>query len=124
MSESIELAVSFSSTKFATDSDTWRTQTGEMISELTRGGLSVRKEQSVSPGSRGGIAEVILALGSAGAFSAAMTMFKVWVKRDQTRAVEFRYHAKDRKGSDVVLTLKADQMSDDALKALLEKFER
>ena len=70
MTNSSEMLVNLDSEKFNTDSDAWLSQTAELISDLMKNGISLRKQHTIAPGSRGGLAEVIIDLGTAGAFTA------------------------------------------------------
>jgi hypothetical protein len=69
------------------DADDWRwlEQLGKLKLSLQQQVGNVRQEEIPSPGQKGGAVELIVALGSAGAFTAAIEIFKAWVGRDPTR---------------------------------------
>jgi hypothetical protein len=119
----IDLAIETSSDKFDADSAAWSGQVAQLIASLKSEGVSLREERVATPGQRGGVAEVIMALGSAGAFTAAVTVIRAWLERDKSRKVHIKYRAQGSGDSDVSFDLSADRMSDEALKKLISKLQ-
>src|SRR6185312_1395570 len=70
--------------------DRWRAQVASFTTEL---GAVVDTTQRVRPvgGTKGGITEVIIALGSAGVFTATVECLRAWLSRDRGRRVELRW---------------------------------
>jgi hypothetical protein len=120
--DGLEVVVQLGSDKFALDSEAWRAQTAPLFSELRRSGFSLRKDHEPMEGQRGGAAELILALKSAGALTAAVAVFRAWLDRDTSRRVVLRHRATTKDG-EIVIDLRADKMNNEAIKALLSKLE-
>jgi hypothetical protein len=68
----------------------WESQVQGLLSSLEANAGEVRKEVTPVPGQKGGVVEIIIALGSAGAISAAVQVFKQWLDRDTTRSITIR----------------------------------
>jgi hypothetical protein len=66
----------------------WESQVQGLLESLKANVGEVRKEVTPVPGQKGGIVEIIIALGSAGAITAAVQVFKHWLDRDTTREIE------------------------------------
>lgn len=83
----LEVELIAKSGRFDEQDDRWAAQVSQLIRELRQEGASVRIDQTPIPGSKGGVEAVILTLGSAGAFTAAVEVFKAWLARDRTRSL-------------------------------------
>lgn len=68
----------------------WESQVQGLLDSLKANVGEVRKEVTPVPGQKGGVVEIIIALGSAGAISAAVQVFKHWLDRDSTRSITIR----------------------------------
>jgi hypothetical protein len=73
------------SDKFDGEDPRWLGQVNDLYRELKQSVDGFRKESTTAPKGKGVAETVILALGSAGAFSAAVTCFKAWLGRDKHR---------------------------------------
>jgi len=102
----LELAIEARSSKFAADNDGWRDQAQTLYVGLGQAGAGVRVESRTSPGKKGDVSSVIVALGSAGAFAATLDFFKAWLSRDRSRSVLITYTLPD--GRSQTLTVDAD----------------
>ena len=69
----------------------WQNQTGQLYMSLKDEVGGVRKETSLIEGDKGGAEAIILALGSSGAFLAALEAFKAWLNRDRGRKLIVSY---------------------------------
>lgn len=67
------------------------------------------------PGTKGGIDVIILALGSAGVFTAAVEFFRAWLQRDRTRSLEVT-HTVD--GREETIVIRGEAISDDVVATL------
>ena len=85
---SIELKLSLDNTDLAADDPRWRDQVRQLRDELKREAGSVRTVVTPEAGKKGGAEAIILALGSAGAISAAVTIFKAWLERSANRSLD------------------------------------
>ena len=68
--------------------DRWLTQVQSLLTSVQMNVGPVRKDVTPVPGQKGGVVEIIVALGSAGALTAAVEVFKAWLSRDGTRSIE------------------------------------
>ncbi|MGH8905542.1 MAG: effector-associated constant component EACC1 [Egibacteraceae bacterium] len=91
MSEVYELVVEPGTDRFDPDDDRWRAQVGNFYAGLHSEVGGVRREWSEAPGTKGGFETVVLALGSAGAFAAAVEYFRAWLGRDRTRSIQITH---------------------------------
>jgi len=66
--------------------------TGELRLEV--GGVTTRT--SPEPGKRGGLPEIILALGTSGAIGGAVAVFKAWLDKDKARKISIRVRTRGR----------------------------
>ena len=66
----------------------WRNQVDGLLGDLKRNAGEVRREITPVPGKKGGIEEIILALGTSGAITAAISIFRAWLARSADRTIE------------------------------------
>lgn len=100
-----ELVLEARTDKYDPQDDRWHDQVAELLSELNRGGGKVRQESESVAGKKGDVSTIILALGSAGAITAAVEIVRAWLARDQTRSLRVK------RGDDVI-ELDANRLSD------------
>ncbi len=79
------------SSRFDPSDDRWHEQVGEFGAALVREVGGARRERIPVPGTKGGIELIVIALGSAGVFTAAVQFFTAWLHRDRTRSLEVTY---------------------------------
>ena len=60
-----------------------------------------------SPGTKGTVDELIVALGSAGALTAAVECFRAWLQRDKSRSIDVRW---DEDGGERHVTFSGDNV--------------
>ena len=87
---SIELQLLPASTDYATHDARWQNQVQQLLTDLRRNAGEVRKEITPVPGRKGGAEAIILALGTSGAVSAAVTVFRAWLSRSADRKLTIR----------------------------------
>jgi Effector Associated Constant Component 1 len=87
----LELVVEPRSQRFDEADSRWREQVGALYRELRQELGDVRSEREPVAGAKGATTDIILALGSSGAITAAVAMFKAWLARDKTRALELEW---------------------------------
>ena len=63
----------------------WVDQVVDLVDQLREDVGGVRRRQEVDPDHKGGLDTLVLALGSAGAFQAAVAVFRAWLARDRSR---------------------------------------
>jgi hypothetical protein len=86
----MEIEIAPGSETFEAQDDRWLTQVAGLYDELRAEGVPVREESIPAPGEKGDISMIIAALGSAGAFTAAITVIQSWLSRERTRHVKIR----------------------------------
>jgi hypothetical protein len=74
----------------------WRNQVDGLLADLKRNAGEVRREITPVPGKKGGVEEIILALGSSGAITAAIAIFRAWLARSADRSIEIEGKVGDR----------------------------
>lgn len=73
----------------------WASQVQGLLESLEVNVGDVRKEVTPISGQKGGMVEIIVALGSAGAITAAVEVFKMWLNRDSSREIVITTKEKD-----------------------------
>jgi hypothetical protein len=86
----LQLRLTAHSDRFDEHASGWLSQEAELLESL-HSQVSVRRDTVVSAGDKGVVEGIILALGSAGAFNAAVTCLRVWLGRDRTRRIELTW---------------------------------
>ena len=86
-----EIMIEPLSDRFDPLDERWQDQTGQLYTSLKDEVGGVRKEITLSEGDKGGAEAIILALGSSGAFVAALEAFKAWLNRDRGRKLVVSY---------------------------------
>src|SRR5262249_26715199 len=81
------VTVTAESDRYDADDDRWLAQVSDLFADLRRDVVGYRVESTRVAGTKGVVDAVILALGSAGAFSAAGRWRKAWLVRDKSRRV-------------------------------------
>src|SRR5262245_42309357 len=87
---SVDIVVEAASGRFDENDPRWQAQVADLHETLKTAGGDVKKRITPVPGRKGGIEEVILALGSAGVFTNAITAFRSWLKRDRGRELKLK----------------------------------
>jgi Effector Associated Constant Component 1 len=82
-----EFAVDAHNDEYHSDDDRWRDQVATLYAQLRVDADVVHRGVAV-PGAKGSVDEVIVALGSAGAFTAVVECFRAWLGRDRSRRIE------------------------------------
>ena len=108
----VELLIVPKSDRYGEDDDRWHDQVNGFWSDLQAevGGVVVR--HTPEPHTKGAIQEVILALGSAGAFRAASDYLRSWLHRDKSRRLEIRWSEDDKEHT---VVLDGDAIDSEAL---------
>jgi hypothetical protein len=83
------------------DDDRWRLQATALYTELDAV-ADVERHTRAVPGTRGSVEQVVVALGSAGVFTAAVECLRAWLGRDRGRRLDIRW---DEDGVERYVTL-------------------
>lgn len=86
--ESGEMSIRPRSSAYDASDARWINQVQTLLSSLQVNVGQVRKDVTPVAGQKGGLVEIIVALGSAGAVTAAVEVFKLWLGRDKTRSID------------------------------------
>jgi Effector Associated Constant Component 1 len=76
---------------YAPDDDRWGAQVAALGGELDAV-VDTTQRVRQAPGTKGAFTEVVVALGSAGAFTATVECLRAWLGRDRSRRVELRWN--------------------------------
>jgi hypothetical protein len=95
--------------------DRWLDQVGLLVADLSRDVGHVRAERTPEVGSKGLVVAIILALGSAGAFTAMVNILRTWLGRDRARSVTMTWEEGGRKRQ---VTVQADSIDNTTLRDL------
>jgi hypothetical protein len=110
--------LAFSNTALPPNDPRWRTQVDNLLTDLKRGGGDVRREVTPVAGTKGGLETIILALGTSGAVTAAVTAFRLWLARPGKRS--FTVTRTDAHGKKTTETICGDNVTEAALLKVFE----
>jgi hypothetical protein len=111
------LTIRPSNDRFDGGDDRWLAQQRELFSDLRREVGGVRREMAAQVCEKGAVETVIVALASAGSFTAALQCLRDWLIRDRTRVVEIAYMVDGREER---LLLRGTHVDDTTEKQLAE----
>jgi hypothetical protein len=115
-----EIAVEPHNEEYDPDDERWRDQVATLYTALhTEVGAIQRGRPDA--GAKGTIDQVIIALGSAGAFTAAVDCLRAWLERDRYRRVEVKW---DENGQERSVTLTGGRVDVDAVRKLTQAVDR
>jgi hypothetical protein len=87
----VEIGFEARSSRFSMTDERWLSQVADLTTDLDRAtGVRSRRERPVA-GAKGVLSDVIVPLGSAGVFSAAVEVVKAWLGRDSTRSLKLTW---------------------------------
>jgi Effector Associated Constant Component 1 len=85
-----EVAVEPHNDSYDPDDEGWRAQIARLYQDLDAQVGTVRRERPVE-GAKGAVDQVIVALGSAGVFTAVVDCLRTWLGRDRDRRIDVRW---------------------------------
>ena len=109
-----EVAVEPRNDQFDPDDDRWRQQVATLYVELHAQVDTVRRGRTVE-GAKGTVDQLIIALGSAGAFQAVVDCFRAWLGRDRDRRIDVRW---DENGVERSVTLTGEAVDVDTIREI------
>lgn len=118
---SFELRIEPTTGRFDPDDDRWRAQVAEMVADLGRDVDGVRREHTPVPGTKGSLETLVVALGSAGAFTAAVELFRSWLGRDRSRGLDISWSSD---GNTHRVSVRGDAIDETAIQAVAEAAAR
>ena len=109
-----EVAVEPRNDEYDPDDDRWRDQVATLYADLHAQVDTVRRGHAVE-GAKGTIDQLIVALGSAGAFSAAVDCLRAWLGRDRDRRIDLSW---DESGVERRITLTGDAVDVETIREI------
>jgi hypothetical protein len=100
----------------------WQTQVDDLRATLEANVGPVSQNVTPVAGRKGGISEIVLALGSAGAITAAVEVFKYWLNRDKSRRI--RATVTNAKGEKETVEIDGDNVSNEIVLAMINRPRR
>lgn len=95
----------------------WRKQASTLSTSLSAANIgAVRKVGGSADGSKGTLDEVIIALGSAGAITAAVEIFRSWLSRDRSREIKLTIESEGKK---TTIALNASSTGDSTVESIM-----
>jgi Effector Associated Constant Component 1 len=114
VSGQFEIAIEPRSHEYDDHDDRWRNQVIGLYSELRAQVDAVQRSREV-PGMKGTLDELIVALGSAGAFTATVECLRAWLGRDRSRRIDVRW---DEDGAERFVTLTGDAIDVESVQGI------
>jgi hypothetical protein len=115
-----EVAVEPHNEQYDPDDERWRSQVATLYTDLHAEVGTVMRGHPVE-GTKGTIDQLIIALGTAGAFTAAVDCLRAWLERDRYRRVDVRWN---ENGAERSVTLSGEAMDAEAIREIAEAIDR
>jgi hypothetical protein len=115
-----EVAVEPHNEQYDPDDERWRDQVATLYTDLHAEVGTVIREHPVES-TKGTIDQLIIALGTAGAFTAAVDCLRAWLERDRYRRVDVKW---DENGAERSVTLTGEAMDVEAIREIAEAIDR
>jgi Effector Associated Constant Component 1 len=112
MTREVEVGLAFRNERYDSDDPRWRDQVADLMQELRLAAGSVQIHRTPVPGTKGTVDQLILTLGSAGVFTTAVDVLRVWLARDRHRSVEVTVTGAD--GRPTTVRVDAENANSDA----------
>lgn len=109
-----EFAVEPRNDLYHPDDERWRDQVATLYEDLDAQVDTVRRGRP-APGTKGTVDQVIIALGSSGALTAAVDCFRAWLGRDRDRRIDVRW---DENGAEHFVTLTGEAVDTETVREL------
>ncbi|MFF2641745.1 hypothetical protein ACFVUB_18065 [Streptomyces niveus] len=102
---------------FDAEDERWLRQIADLVTTLREEVGAVSHSRIPEPDTKGASSQLILALGSAGALTAAVNCFRAWLRRDKTRTLTVTW---DDDGTEQTVTVTGDGIDQASFQALAE----
>jgi len=109
-----EVAVDLHNDQYDPDDDRWQVQIATLYQDLDARVDTVRRGRP-SPGAKGTVDQLIIALGSAGTFQAVVDCFRAWLGRDRDRRIDVRW---DENGVERSVTLTGEAVDTETIREI------
>ena len=117
MSESVRVGLTPMSDRYDSDDERWQDAVADLIEELRVETGALEVIRTPVDGTKGIVDQLLLTLGSAGVFSAAIDALRLWLARDKTRSISLTYQ--DREGREQRLDVRATHADEQTLAPLV-----
>ncbi|SDJ48636.1 hypothetical protein SAMN05444157_3601 [Frankineae bacterium MT45] len=117
-SNALALTVTAQTDRYDENDDRWLAQVAEFRHDLRVETGCVQLAAVSAPGMKGGLDQIILSLGSAGAFTTTIEMLRIWLARDRTRSLHALWTDDD--GTQREVTFSAENADSRTLAPLVE----
>ena len=111
---SFEVAVEPRNDQYDPDDDGWQDQVRTLYADLDATVGTIRRGRPVA-GAKGGADQLILALGSAGVFTAVVECLRAWLGRDRDRRLDVRWV---ENGAERSVTLTGEAVDNETMREL------
>ena len=109
------VAITPRSERYDEDDDRWLTQVDGLYETLRQEVGNVDTLTTPAEGTKGVLSETILALGSAGVFTASVQCVKAWLDRDKSRSLEISWL---EDGQQQTVTLRGENLDTTAVQSI------
>jgi hypothetical protein len=113
MGDNLDINLVPHSDRYDRDDDRWLDQVADLVHELRVETEAIKVSRDPVAGTKGSLDQLVLSLGSAGVFTTALDVMRIWLSRDRTRSIELKYQ--DRQGKEQRLSVTAEHADEHAL---------
>ena len=110
----LEVVVEPRNDQYDPDDDGWQDQVRTLYADLDASVGTIRRSRRVD-GAKGGADQLILALGSAGVFTAVVECLRAWLGRDRDRRLDVRWV---ENGAERSVTLTGEAVDDETMREI------
>jgi hypothetical protein len=118
----VRLSIEALSDRYDESDERWHDQVVDLVEQLRESVGTVQRRQEASPGQKGAVDTMIIALGSAGAFQATVAVFRAWLARDRSRRL--RLVVTDAHQRQRTVELQGDSVDNQTLREVAEVVAR
>ncbi|MFH8692623.1 hypothetical protein ACH4VQ_36625 [Streptomyces anulatus] len=118
MTTGAEVAIKPGTDRFDAEDEGWLRQVADLVTTLREEVGTVSHSRIPEPDTKGASSQLILALASAGALTAAVNCFRAWLRRDKTRTLTVTWS--DDSGTEQTVTVAGDRIDQASFQALAE----
>jgi len=111
---SFEIVVEPRNDEYDPDDEGWRDQVAALYSDLDDSVDTVRRGSPVA-GAKGAVDQLVIAMGSAGVFTAAVDCLRAWLGRDKDRRIDLRW---TQGGEERSVTLTGEAVDNETMREL------
>ncbi|MBU2669430.1 hypothetical protein KOI35_38550 [Actinoplanes bogorensis] len=118
MPDTLELLLVARNDRYDDEDPRWLDQIADLTGDLRRETEALRRTREAVPGTKGMAEQLVLALGTAGAFHTTLEVVRAWLARDRHRALTITVTSAD--GAERTVVVSARNASRDAWQPLID----